>query len=183
MPEALWRPGAPLTDGVVVLRDLREDDVPAIVEGCRDPLVRRFTARIPDPYREEDAREFIALQPQMVAEGRETHFAIAGAEDDALLGVIGLHHVDRPTGSALCGYWVGPRHRGRGVATRALRLLVAWATGELGIEGLRLFAHVENVGSHRVAEQAGFRRTGVTKHAFAGCEGDAFAYELAPSAQ
>ena len=172
------RPQTPLSDGVVVLRDLREDDVGALVEGCRDPLVRRFTARIPDPYGEDDAREFIALQPQMAAEGRELHFAIAGADDDALLGVIGLHHVDRPTDSALCGYWVGPRHRGRGVATRALRLLTAWATEELGIGGLRLFAHVENVASHRVAEEAGYRRTGVTKHAFAGCEGDAFAYAL-----
>jgi RimJ/RimL family protein N-acetyltransferase len=166
-------------DGVVVLRAVREDDVPALVEGCRDPLTRRFTASIPDPYGPEEARAFVAMQPGLTASGRERHFAIAAAGDDVLLGMTGVHHVDRAARTALCGYWVGPRHRGRGVARRALRLLVAWAADELQITRFALHADAENVASHRVAEAAGFaRRPDVVRERIGGAERDAVAYEL-----
>ena len=142
-------------DAVVVLRALHIDDVPALVEGCSDPQTRRYTARIPDPYTPEDARQFIALQPTLNAADGERHFAIADARNDLLLGVCGVHHVDRPARAAKCGYWVGPRHRGRGVARRALRLLVTWAIADHGLTSLSLEADVENVPSQRVAEAAG----------------------------
>ena len=35
-----------LTDGVVVVRRVREDDIPAIVAACQDPLIKRFTSAI-----------------------------------------------------------------------------------------------------------------------------------------
>jgi RimJ/RimL family protein N-acetyltransferase len=166
-------------DGVVVLRAPRESDVPALVEGCRDPLTRRFTAHIPDPYGPGEARAFIAMQRGLAASGREWHFAIAGAEDDLLLGMTGVHHIDRGARTALCGYWVGPRHRGRGVARRALRLLVGWAARELQIARFALHADVENVASHRVAEATGFvRRPDVVRERIGGTERDAVAYEL-----
>jgi RimJ/RimL family protein N-acetyltransferase len=172
-----------LSDGVVVLRDVRQDDVPALVEGCRDPLTRRFTAAIPDPYEEEDARRWVALQPSLIAGGRERHFAIAGAQDDALLGMTGVHHVDRAARSALCGYWVGPHHRGRGVAGRALRLLVRWALDDYGVVRLGLFADVENVASQRVAEAAGFTVVGPARHLIGGREREAVEYALGGGAR
>jgi RimJ/RimL family protein N-acetyltransferase len=171
---------APLGDGVVVLREVRDEDVPAMVEGCRDPLTRRYTAKIPDPYGPEDARFFIALQAELREQGREWHFAIADPGSDELIGMIGVHDLDRAARSAMCGYWVGPRHRGRGVATRGLRLLVGWAAGELGVERFALHADVGNVASHRVAERAGFtRRPGTLRERIGGAERDAVAYELA----
>jgi RimJ/RimL family protein N-acetyltransferase len=168
----------PPGDGVVVLRDVRAADVPALVAGCSDPLTRRFTAAIPDPYTPDDARRWITLQPSLIAGGRERHFAIAPAEDGELLGMTGVHHVDRAARSALCGYWVGPRHRGRGVASRALRLLVRWAFDERGLVRLGLFADLENVASQRVAEAAGFVRVGPARHHIGGRERDAVEYAL-----
>jgi RimJ/RimL family protein N-acetyltransferase len=170
------------TDGVIVLRDPREDDVPALVEGCRDPLTRRYTAHIPDPYEPEDARAFLALAAELWAKRKERHFAIAAAETGELLGMAGVHHVDRDARTAMCGYWVGPRHRGRGIATRALRLLVAWAAEELGVERFALHADVANSASHAVAERAGFeRRPDVLRERIGGAERDALRFELAVS--
>jgi RimJ/RimL family protein N-acetyltransferase len=166
-------------DGVVVLREPREDDVPAMVEGCRDPQTRRFTAKIPNPYGVEDARFFLGLSAELRGQGREWHFAIADAESDELLGMAGVHDVDREARTAMCGYWVGPRHRGRGIATRGLRLLVGWAAGELGLERFALHADVRNLSSHAVAEHAGFaRRPGVVREHIGGAERDAARYEL-----
>ena len=81
---------APPTDGVVVLREPRDGDVPAMVEGCRDPLTRRYTAKIPDPYGPEDARTFLALQAEWREQGTEWHFAIADPATDELLGMTGV---------------------------------------------------------------------------------------------
>jgi RimJ/RimL family protein N-acetyltransferase len=48
--------------------------------------------------------------------------------------------------------------RGRSAATRALALLSEWAFGFLALEELRLWTHVANVASQRVAVRVGFLR-------------------------
>jgi RimJ/RimL family protein N-acetyltransferase len=50
--------------------------------------------------------------------------------------------------------------RGRGVATRAVRLLSDWAVRELGLTRVEILVHEDNAPSLRVAEKAGFRDTG-----------------------
>jgi RimJ/RimL family protein N-acetyltransferase len=55
-------------------------------------------------------------------------------------------------------YWLAREARGRGVATRAVRILTNWAFATLGLYELRLWAHVDNVGSRTVAERSGFVR-------------------------
>ena len=62
---------------------------------------------------------------------------------------------------AEAAYWVSPSARGRGVATRALRLLSRWAFDEAGVERLWLEIEPGNDASHRVALKAGFLREGV----------------------
>ena len=54
------------------------------------------------------------------------------------------------------GYWLGHRWWGRGVATAAVRLIVAYAFGQLGLR--RVYAEVfgNNPASVRVLEKAGF---------------------------
>src|SRR5512143_2034886 len=66
---------------------------------------------------------------------------------------------DRSVGSV--GYWLLPTARGRGLATRAVRLVSRWAFDELGITVLRLYAEPANEPSLRVAERCGFRRIGI----------------------
>src|SRR5688500_1776718 len=57
---ALALPAGGLGDGVVRLRAPRESDAHALVRGCNDPDVARWT-KIPSPYTLEDARAWIAL--------------------------------------------------------------------------------------------------------------------------
>ena len=93
-------------------------------------------------------------------------FAVADAADGDLLGSIGVRHLaGLEAGTSEVGYWVKREARGRGVATRALRLVSAWALEQPGIERLQLRADVENGPSQRVAENAGFRREGVVRSA------------------
>ena len=136
-----------LEDGDLAVRPLVETDAAALAVAARDPLVPYYTS-VPENYTEKDAREFIARGGNK--------FAIVEAETDELLGVIGFQIMDHARGHF--GYWVGKEARGRGVATRALRLLARWAAEEHGLARLQLVVEPENLASIRVAEKAGFRR-------------------------
>jgi RimJ/RimL family protein N-acetyltransferase len=163
VPE-LVRPDPPLTDGVVVLRAVRESDVPAIVEACRDPEVKRFTSSIPDPYEEADARRWIAHHRDDEVHGIEMNFAIADAGDETrLCGVTGLHDIVWKSRRAATGYWIAPWARGAGRATRATALVADWALRDVGLVRVELIADVDNPASQRVAEKAGFQREGVLR--------------------
>ncbi|HMS61143.1 MAG TPA: GNAT family N-acetyltransferase [Solirubrobacteraceae bacterium] len=140
----------------MALRAWAEDDVPALVRACADPLTQRYTS-VPSPYTPEDARLFIAG-------GRSDAslpLAVTDAEDDtAVLGAVGLHAVDLERSRAEIGYWTAPWARGGGVATRALTLLAGWAVGPagLGLRRIELYAEPGNDASQRVAQRAGFVR-------------------------
>lgn len=61
------------------------------------------------------------------------------------------------------GYWCAAEARGRGVATRALRLLSRYGFEELGLQRLELITDPDNLASQRVAEKVGYRREGVLR--------------------
>jgi RimJ/RimL family protein N-acetyltransferase len=154
-----------LADDVVRLRAFRDADVPGIALACSDPLTQLFT-RVPFPYDEEDAREFVAGAPARRMIGESMDLAVASSDDDRLLGAIGLivdrHDADR----AEIGYWVAPHERGRGVAGRALALLARWAVTDGGFARLDLQAALANAASIRVAERCGFVREATLRSAW-----------------
>ncbi len=156
-------PERPLTDGIVVLRLPREADAPAIAAACRDPEIARWIP-VPVPYHLEDARAFVASAGEGWTSGREPTFVVAEAATRALAGAIALHrHPDEP-GKAAVGYWLAPGARGRGLATRAVRLVVDWAFGlEPGLARMELLTLVGNEASGRVALRSGFTREGVLR--------------------
>jgi RimJ/RimL family protein N-acetyltransferase len=150
-----------LSDGVVTLRPWGEDgDVEAIVAACNDPAIATFLDRIPSPYTPDDARVYVDLTRQGWKEGTMANFAIV--EAGRPVGSIGVRFLDGfDEGSAEVGYWMADEARGRGLCTRALRLVAPWVLRH--VERLQLRADVDNAPSNRVAQKAGFTREGVLR--------------------
>ncbi|MCP3422968.1 GNAT family N-acetyltransferase [Nocardioides sp. STR3] len=100
-----------------------------------------------------------------VEAGTHMSWAIADTATDDLLGHISLiGRGGELTDTAALGYWAHPEARGSGVTTAAARAVVGEAftpvsDGGGGLAGITLVVAVGNVGSQRVAEAAGFRRT------------------------
>lgn len=157
----LTAPDPPLSDGGLVLRVPREEDVPWIVRGCQDPEVPRWTT-VPAGYTEAHGRGFVDDTAVDWDQGTHARFAIV--LDGAGAGVVGLH---RLAGGQVpeVGYWVGHWARRRGVATRAARLVVDWAFRDLGHDLLELKTMIGNTGSERVAAAIGFTRRPVQRTA------------------
>jgi RimJ/RimL family protein N-acetyltransferase len=139
----------------IVLRPWREDDAEAVYSACQDPEILRWIPVIPRPYTREDAIGFVSggldLGPYQ--------FAIT--EAGRVVGAIGMRVGEQSTGHI--GYWCVRDARGRGVTTRALRVLCRYALDELNLQRLELITDPENQASQRVAEKVGFRHEGVLR--------------------
>ena len=168
-----------LGDDEIALRPPAPGDVDAITEACQDPEIPRWT-RVPSPYTRAHAVEFVERSARTWEQGSDAPFVIVDAATGALLGAIGVHRFGGEDGGPEVGYWLEREARGRGVATRALRLVVDWACRELGVR-LLLQADARNAASRRVAEKVHFQFVGEAR-APAGC-GDCetmAVYELSP---
>ena len=146
-----------LRDGDLVLRPWTEDDVPALVAACNDPEIAYWIPPIPSPYTKEDALAFIRGETRP---GESYSFAMT--LDERLAGGIGMS-VNSFDYRARVGYWVAAPVRGRGICTRALRLVARFALEELGLQRVDLITDPDNVASQRVAAKVGFRREGVLR--------------------
>jgi RimJ/RimL family protein N-acetyltransferase len=152
-----------LRDGALALRPGRPEDVAAVTAACQDPEIPRWTT-VPSPYRREDAEHWLGtVVPGAARAG--TAVNVLAFEDERLVGSFGLVEVDRERGYGEIGYWVAAEARGRGIATRATRLLHDWAARELGLTTLEILSHRDNLPSRRVAERCGYSDTGELRRA------------------
>ncbi len=138
----------PIRTERLVLRDLCEADVPALVDGLAPFEVSGWLTVVPHPYTEADARAFIAATA-----ARPGHDGW-GIEDrtGALVGVIGI--------AETLGFWLARPYQGRGYATEAARALVDHYFASTAAEDL-VSGHFEgNHPSFHVLEKLGFRRDG-----------------------
>lgn len=138
----------------------RADDIAAIAEASRDPETQR---RLNDgPLSEEAQRETVARAERQWATGRGAPFVIAGARDDRPLGLLNLQlREDEEVGNLAVS--VFPEARGRGIASRALRLGALWGLRDLGLARVAAEAAVDNHASIRAIEKAGFQREGTLR--------------------
>lgn len=149
----------------MVLREPAVRDLDAIVAACADPEIQRYT-RVPSPYLEADARAFVGSASTRRILGQSMELVVAARADDRLLGMIGLISDRYDHERAEIGYWIAPAARGRGVATRALRLLSRWAVTDGGFARIDLQAAISNIASLMVAERCGFVMEGVLRRSW-----------------
>ena len=153
-------PVLPLTDGEIVLRMRDRGDLAAIARASHDPETRR---RLSDePLTPERQRESVTRAEEQWSKGTGAPFVIADAADDRPLGLLNLQFGDDADVASLA-VSVFPEARGRGVATKALRLGALWGLRELGLARVVAEVAVDNHASIRAIEKAGFQREGTLR--------------------
>jgi ribosomal-protein-alanine N-acetyltransferase len=89
---------------------------------------------------------------------------ILRASDATLVGGLSISNVRRGVAQAASvGYWIGEPHAGRGHMTEALRAVLPFAFGTLGLNRLEAACQPNNGPSRRVLEKVGFRREGMAR--------------------
>jgi RimJ/RimL family protein N-acetyltransferase len=154
-------PDPPLADDAIRLMPLGPVHEAGIAALLEDEDVRRNT-RVPSNPPPGYARTWLGRYDEGWREGNRAGFAIE-SHGGEFLGLGMFVEIDRDGRQGEIGYVVGPAARGRGVATRTLRLLTDWGFSQLELERIELWIDLENRGSERVAERAGYTQEGVLR--------------------
>jgi RimJ/RimL family protein N-acetyltransferase len=134
-------------------------DVKAIARLANDRRVAENTRRLPHPYHEDDAIEFVRGTANDL---RGTVFLIE--KDFATIGMVGVDW-GQPATPEL-GYWLGVEHWGQGFGTEAARAAIDFTFEEFDIEQILAGARVTNPSSRNILEKCGFQWSGVELHRF-----------------
>ena len=145
---------------------------PTALDDCEEQLRLRRANRDHtgpwDPTRDESfytaagQRLELELDQRAWAAGTAFAFAVLAMDErDRLIGRVALANVVRgPWQNATLGYWIDRNAAGRGHATRAVRLALAYAFDHIGLHRVQPAIIPRNVASRRVAEKVGFRLEG-----------------------
>jgi RimJ/RimL family protein N-acetyltransferase len=141
----------------VLLRPVEDRDLDKLYEQATDAASIRmaaFTAR-----NQQDRSAFLERTSRLRADPSVSHRLIE--VDGAVAGTIGSFRMDDQLEVT---YWVDRSQWGKGIASEALRVLLA----ETAERPVHARAASDNLGSLRVLEKAGFRRVGVDRGFAAG---------------
>ncbi|WP_031224084.1 GNAT family N-acetyltransferase [Streptomyces roseochromogenus] len=86
--------------------------------------------------------------------------------DGTLVGAVILRRMDVPQGTAEAGCWLEPDAVGRGLVTRAARLLIDWAIRERGIHRVEWWVSAGNAPSIAVARRLGMHKEAVLRESY-----------------
>ncbi len=134
-------------------------DVTAITRLANDRRIAENTRRLPHPYLQDHAVEFVRA---FAADRRETAFLIE--KNTAPIGMTGIDWSE-PDAPEL-GYWLGVEHWGQGFGTEAARAVIDFVFEEFDAEHLVSGARVANPASRNILEKCGFQWSGVELHRF-----------------
>jgi RimJ/RimL family protein N-acetyltransferase len=145
-----------LRTGRLLLDPFREADAAEVAALAGNWKVARMTARIPHPYSEDLARQWIAGQEAARAGGGAVTFAIRFGGGP--VGAVGLERTE--PGRYELGYWIGESWWGLGIATEAARRTLRFAFEDMSAGVVHAGYLFDNPASGRVLAKCGFVRTG-----------------------
>jgi RimJ/RimL family protein N-acetyltransferase len=148
----------------VHLSAFQASDKAALLEHLNDRDIYDRTLRIPFPYTEVDADEWLTLVAKITQQqGQAIHFAIRNVAEMLIGGCgfdgfqIGKSH------RAEVGYWLAKPYWGRGIMTAVVQRLCQHAFAEFGLVKITAHVFAHNVASARVLEKCEFAQEGLLR--------------------
>ncbi len=151
----------------VHLSEFRSSDKDALIEHLNDRDIYNRTLRIPSPYTDACADEWLALVAKITKQqGQSVQFGIRTA-DDSLIGGCGFDGFQiGKSHRAEVGYWLAKPFWDQGIMTAVVQRLCHHAFDKFGL--VKIIAHVftHNPASARVLEKCGFHEEGLLRKHF-----------------
>jgi len=144
---------------------LEPGDKSNLVHYLNDPVIYRNTLRIPSPYTETDAENWISdARKAYENQGFISNWAIRHAEHGVIGGIGAFLRTGQEGHLDEIGYWLGEPFRGQGIMTEVVRVLCDWLfESRPALVRLEAKVHSYNPASARVLEKAGFEREGFAR--------------------
>jgi [ribosomal protein S5]-alanine N-acetyltransferase len=156
-----------VVDDQIHLSEFHPSDKSVLVEHLNDREIYERTLRIPFPYTDTHADEWVALAAEITEQqGRPVQFAIRTGHD-AVIGGIGFDGFQvGKSHRAEVGYWLAQPFRGQGIMTAVVQRLCQHAFEEFGLVKITAHVFTHNPASARVLEKCGFQQEGLLRKQF-----------------
>jgi ribosomal-protein-alanine N-acetyltransferase len=149
----------PLQTARLTLRSYTPADIPALLPliGARE--IAATTLRIPHPYTESYAQEYVAIARQDMLSGKGLRIGVFLRESEFLCGGVGMR-IEADHRHAELGYWIGVPYWGNGYAAEAATAIVQFGFETLKLH--RIFAShtTNNPASAKVLKKIGMHYEG-----------------------
>ena len=155
-----------LSDGLVDVRPWASGDATALHDAARESIatVGRWLPWLNANYALADSEAWVADSARHWRQGTEFRFGVfEPGPGGRCLGAAGLNHLNALHRLGNLGYWVRATCTGRGVASRAARLVARFGLTSAGLGRVEILTACDNLASQRVAEKLGARFEGVLR--------------------
>lgn len=151
-------------DGII-LRAWREDDVQIALDAVKrnSEHLQVFMRWMTPDYDLAAAEKFIA--EAIISRLQRKRLQLGIFNGSELVGTIGYVYLDFDAKKTEIGYWIDRQSEGKGIITRACRVLIDYAFDELGMNRVEIRCSTRNLRSAAVAERLGFVKEGVLRQA------------------
>ena len=153
------RTAPPLLTERLILRSLTLGDAQDVQHLAGERDIALMVLRIPHPYEDGMAEEWIRACADAYKKDEAINFAITLRTDKNLIGAIGLE-LEPENERAELGYWIGKPYWNHGYATEAARVVVAYSFEVLKLNRIYAYHFTRNPASGRVLEKVGMRYEG-----------------------
>jgi RimJ/RimL family protein N-acetyltransferase len=144
----------------LLLRKFNLDDTSKVVGLAGEYEIADTTLRIPHPYHEKDAREWIEQQYTWLNQNLSATWAITIKESADLIGATGLMNFSEPFEHAEMGYWIGKLFWNKGYATEAAHAIIKYGFDVLELNRIHTHHFSRNASSGKVLFKIGMKHEG-----------------------
>lgn len=147
----------------VIMRPFRPGDAESVFAAVSTNYdhLREFMHWATPEYSLDSARTFIEASIAAANEKSSLGFGLFSGEQ--LLGSIGFVKFDETAKKTEIGYWIQKDFEGKGLISRACRLLIDYAFGELGMNRIEIRCSTENKRSAAIPQRLGFTLEGTLR--------------------
>jgi RimJ/RimL family protein N-acetyltransferase len=132
-----------------------------LFEGVQDPLIPKFT-RIPANYQMANAEHYVRERSPNGFTMR-TELQLVLEYDGKFAGALSFHTLVLEEEKAEIGYWLTTDVRGKGIATKATKLLTEYGFETIGFHRIEALVVESNKPSLKVLSNAGYKQEGVLR--------------------
>lgn len=150
-----------LPGGKVTLRPLEKTDLDRSLQWLTDPLVNKYLSQ---NFKELTVRQEEQWFKYIKDSNQDIVFAILETASNTHIGNCALHKIDQKRRSCELGIVIGEKdYWDRGFGTDAVKVIVNFAIGELGLSKVWLNVYTYNQRAIKVYENCGFKLLRVLK--------------------
>ena len=160
-----WRTCLPVLQGsVVVLRELRISDAPALLAAFGSPEVTRLIS--PPPPTLEGFQKFVAWTQRQREAGQSFAFGITQKDSDTVVGLFQVRALQPGFDIAEWGFALGSEHWGTGLFMEAAGLVLDFVFDGVGVHRLEARAALKNGRGNGALRKIGAVQEGVLRRSF-----------------